>query len=111
LQPKAKRSKLKETENSFCSSALSAASAIVQKGKNTSKERRERIFANGKAAEEGRKLGIAQGLSEGTEEGKESAAREIAALKATIEALHKRIGEILEQSNGNATRQLVAYPC
>jgi len=100
---------LKATENSSGSSAasaLSAASAIVQKEKNTSKERRERIFANGKAAgiEEGTKLGIAQGLTKG----KESAAREIAALKATNEALHKRIGELLEQSNGNATGQLVA---
>jgi DNA invertase Pin-like site-specific DNA recombinase len=100
---------LKATENSSGSSAasaLSAASAIVQKEKHTSKERRERIFANGKAAgiEEGTKLGIAQGLTKG----KESAAREIAALKATNEALHKRIGELLEQSNGNATGQLVA---
>ena len=104
---------MKATENSSGSSAasaLSAASAIVQKEKNTSKERRERIFANGKAAgiEEGTKLGIAQGLTKGIEEGKESAAREIAALKATNEALHKRIGELLEQSNGNATGQLVA---
>jgi hypothetical protein len=76
---------LKETENS---SGSSAASAIVQKEKNTSKERRERIFANGKAAgiEEGTKLGIAQGFTKGIEEGKESAAREIAALKATNEA-------------------------
>ena len=100
---------MKATENSSGSSAasaLSAASAIVQKEKHTSKERRERIFANGKAAgiEEGTKLGIAQGLTKG----KESAAREIAALKATNEALHKRIGELLEQSNGNATGQLVA---
>ena len=100
---------MKETENSSGSSAasaLSASSAIVQKEKHTSKERRERIFANGKAAgiEEGTKLGIAQGLTKG----KESAAREIAALKATNEALHKRIGELLEQSNGNATGQLVA---
>jgi hypothetical protein len=47
-------------------------------------------------------------LTKGIEEGKESAAREIAVLKATNEALHKRIGEILEQSNGNATGQLVA---
>ena len=104
---------MKATENSSGSSAasaLSAASAIVQKEKNTSKERRERIFANGKAAgiEEGTKLGIAQGLTKGIEEGKESAAREIAALKAINEALHKRIGELLEQSNGNATGQLVA---
>jgi hypothetical protein len=42
------------------------------------------------------------------EEGKESAACEVAALKFTNEALHKRVGEILEQSNGNATGQLVA---
>ncbi len=53
------------------------------------------------------KLGIAQGLTQGIEEGKESAAREIIALKATNEALHKQTGEILEQSNGNATGQLV----
>jgi hypothetical protein len=38
---------------------------------------------------------------------KESAAREIAALKATNEALHKRIGEIFEQSNCNAAGQPV----
>jgi hypothetical protein len=47
-------------------------------------------------------------LTKGIEEGKQSSAREIAARKATNEALHKRIGEILEQSNGNATGQLVA---
>ena len=87
---------MKATENSSGSSAasaLSAASAIVQKEKNTSKERRERIFANGKAAgiEEGTKLGIAQGSTKGIEEGKESTAREIAALKAINESWKKRI--------------------
>ena len=106
---------MQEAENCSSSSAaaasaLSAAPVIVRKEKNTSKERRDRIFANGKAAgiEEGTKLGIAQGLTRGIEEGKQSAKLEIAALKATNEALHKRIGEILEQSNGNATGQLVA---
>ncbi len=76
-----------------------AAPVIAQKEKNTSKDRRDRIYANGNAAgiEEGTKLGIAQGLTQGIEEGKESAAREIIALKATNEALHTRIGEILEQ--------------
>ncbi len=60
LQLQAKKTKLKEAET--CSGS-SAAPAIVQKEKKTSKDRRDRIFADGKAAgiEEGTKLCIAQG--------------------------------------------------
>jgi hypothetical protein len=62
---------LKETES--CSGS-SAAPAIVKQVKKASKEMRDRIYANGKAAgiEKGTKLGIAQGLTQEIEEGKES---------------------------------------
>ena len=48
------------------------------------------------------------GFAKGLEEGKESAALEITVLKASNEASHQRIGQLLEQSNGSATRQLIA---
>ena len=68
------------------------------------------MFQNGRAEgiKEGTKLGLAQGLAQGIKEGKESAARETASLKATNEALHNRLAQVLEQSNGIATGQLVA---
>ncbi len=75
------------------------------------KERRDRtsIFAAGyaKGCEEGKESGCALGLAEGLEKGKDSAAcanaTQIASLKATNEALHKQLCDILEQSNGVAT--------
>ena len=66
----------------------------IQKEARSSKGRREHIFAAGHAA--------------GFEEGKESNATQIASLKATNEALHKQLCDILEQSNGVATGQLIA---
>ena len=47
-------------------------------------------------------------MEQGIEEGKRSAAHEITVLRATNETLHKQIGQLLEQSNGSATGQLVA---
>ena len=55
-------------------------------------------------------------MADGLEKGKESAhdsaacanATQIASLKATNEALHKQLCDILEQSNGVATGQLIA---
>lgn len=75
-----------------------------------SKFRRDNIFAAGRAAgiAEGTELGQALGLAEGIERGKESVARENASLKATNEALHKRLCESLKQSNGIATENLLA---
>jgi hypothetical protein len=53
------------------------------------------------------KSGFALCLAEGIDKGRESAARdnatEIASLKATSEAVHKNLCDILEQSNGVAT--------
>ena len=65
-----------------------------------------------KGFEEGSESGRALGFAEGLERGRESAARahstEIASLKATNEALSKRLCDILEHSNGVATGQLIA---
>ena len=47
-------------------------------------------------------------MEQGIEEGKRSAAHEITVLRAKNETLHKQIGQLLEQSNGSATGQLVA---
>ena len=82
--------------------------AVQREGK--SKARRDHIFAAGKAngKEEGFAQGLAQGLAEGIEKGKELVARDNASLKATNEALHKRLCELLEQSNGVATQNLLA---
>ena len=87
---------------------------IIQEEARSSKGRRERIFAAGyaKGFEEGQDSGCALGLADGLEKGKESAtcanATQIASLKATNEALHKQLCDILEQSNGVATGQLIA---
>ena len=87
---------------------------IIQEEARSSKGRRDRIFAAGyaKGFEEGKESGCALGLAEGLEKGKESAAcanaTQIASLKATNEALHKQLCDILEQSNGVATGQLIA---
>ena len=87
-------SKISSSDQSQVEKRKQTQSEIVQNEKCKSRDRRERIFATGKA--------------EGIKEGKDSAAREIALLKATNDALHKRLGAILEQSNGSATGQLVA---
>jgi hypothetical protein len=87
-------SKISSSDQSRVEKRKQTQSEIVQNEKCKSRDRRERIFATGKA--------------EGIKEGKDSAAREIALLKATNDALHKRLGDILEQSNGSATGQLVA---
>ena len=86
----------------------------IQKEARSSKGRREHLFAAGyaKGLEEGKESGRALGLAEGLEKGKESAAcanaTQIASLTATNEALHKQLCDILEQSNGVATGQLIA---
>ena len=87
-------SKISSSDQSRVEKRKQTQSEIVQNEKCKSRDRRERILATGKA--------------EGIKEGKDSAAREIALLKATNDALHKRLGDILEQSNGSATGQLVA---
>jgi flagellar biosynthesis/type III secretory pathway protein FliH len=87
---------------------------IIQEEARSSKGRRDHIFAAGyaKGFEEGKESGCALGLAEGLEKGKESAAcanaTQIASLKATNEALHKQPCDILKQSNGVATGQLIA---
>ena len=86
----------------------------IQKEARSSKGRRDHIFAAGyaKGFAEGKDSGFAQGLAEGKDEGRKSAAHanatEIASLKATNEAVHKQLCNILEQSNGVATGQLIA---
>jgi hypothetical protein len=87
-------SKISSSDESQAKKQNKTKSDIAQEVKCKSKDRRQRIFATGK--------------EEGIKEGKKSAEREIASLKATNDALHKRLGEILEQSNGSATGQLVA---
>ena len=67
---------------------------IVLDDSKNSNNRRQRLYHTG--------------FAKGLEEGKESAALEIAVLKASNEASHQRIGQLLEQSNGSATRQLIA---
>ena len=81
--------------------------------KPSSHERRTRLFAAGKAKgfEEGTEFGRAQGLTEGIKEGTQSAALsalEVASLRATNDALQKRLSETLKQSNGIATENLIA---
>ncbi len=88
----------------------------IQAEGHSSKARRDRIlvFAAGyaKGFAEGKESGFALGLAEGIDKGRESAARanatEIASFKATNEAVLKQLGNILEQSNGIATGQLIA---
>jgi tRNA U34 5-methylaminomethyl-2-thiouridine-forming methyltransferase MnmC len=48
------------------------------------------------------------GFANGLKEGKESAVHECSVLKATNEALHQRICQLLEQSAGSATGHLIA---
>ena len=67
---------------------------LVQKESNSSHNRRERAYLSGHA--------------KGLDEGKKSAALDCAVLRATNEALHLRLGQLLEQSNGCATGQLIA---
>jgi hypothetical protein len=90
---------------------------IIQVEARSSKGRRDRLFAAGYAKGfEGKESGCAAtcalDLAKGLEKGKESAscanATQIASLKATNEALHKQLRDILEQSNGVATGQLIA---
>ncbi len=71
---------------------------------------RERIFAAGKVEgiEEGTELGRTLGLKEGLKRGKELVERENASLRATNEALHQRLCDTLEQSNGVASENLIA---
>jgi hypothetical protein len=82
---------------------------IVQQEWKT-KAKRDRIFAAGKSEgkAEGTELGRALGLAEGIERGKELLARENTSLRTTNEALHKRLCDTLEQSNGVATENLLA---
>jgi hypothetical protein len=63
----------------------------------------DRLFAAGKSEglAEGTELGRALGLAEGIERGNELLARENASLRATKEALPKRLCDTLEQSNRN----------
>jgi hypothetical protein len=86
---------------------------IIQVEARSSKGRRDSIFAAGYAKGfEGKESGCALDLAKGLEKGKESAscanATQIASLKAINEALHKQLRDILEQSNGVATGQLIA---
>jgi flagellar biosynthesis/type III secretory pathway protein FliH len=77
---------------------------IIQEEARSSKGRRDSIFAAGcaKGFEEGKESGFALGLAEGLEKRKESAecanATQISSLKATNEALHKQLCNILEQN-------------
>ncbi len=78
--------------------------------KPSSKDRRDHIFAAGKAKglEEGTEIGRALGLEEGIKEGTQLAALEVASLRATNDALQKRLADTIEQSNGIATKNLLA---
>jgi hypothetical protein len=71
---------------------------LVQKESNSTRysshNRRERAYLSGHA--------------KGLDEGKQSEALECAVLRATNEALHLRLGQLLEQYNGSATGQLMA---
>jgi hypothetical protein len=86
----------------------------IQEEGHNSKTRRDRIFAAGyaKGFAEGKESGFALGLAEGIDKGRGSAANAnatvIASLKATNEAVHKQLCNILEQSNGVVTGQLIA---
>jgi chromosome segregation ATPase len=82
--PPAKKAKTVETDGL----------KLVQKESNSSHNRRERAYLSGHA--------------KGLDEGKKSAALDCAVLRATNEALHLRLGQLLEQSNGCATGQLIA---
>jgi hypothetical protein len=75
-----------------------------------SKARRERLFAAGKVEgiAEDTKWGRTLGLEEGLKRGKELVEHENTSFRATNKALHKRLCDTLEQSNGVATGNLIA---
>jgi hypothetical protein len=86
----------------------------IQAEGHNSKARGDRIFAAGyaKGFAGGKESGCVLGLAERIDKGRLSAAHanalEIVSLKATNEAVHKQLCNILEQSNGVATGQFFA---
>jgi chromosome segregation ATPase len=90
--PKEKESKKQDKKRTIDSTTDCL--AIIQKEGSSSKARRDGTYNKGKAA--------------GIKEAEDKAAREIAVLKSTNDAVHTRILALTEQSSGAATGEYVA---